>query len=388
MHRRALTLLAAMALALPAAQAETVTATRLVVADHVSGQVAVFDARTGERLAAFDTGAPARLNEGRHHGEVTLVQSPAGRIHLLETGIRLDGHGDHADLTLSAPTVRQDVLTGPRPSYAAAGDGRLAVFFDGDGVARLLNADGPAGELRANLPHHGIAFPFAARDQALTALSVAPEAAAPPHAIALVAANGSEVAQSPCRRFHGQARSGATIAFGCADGVLLLEAAPATFRLLPSPPGTGDRMVRSLAGGSNWNLFLGDFGPDGLAVIDPAAGTFRTVMLPARRMHFALDAEAAERALAITEDGVLHAFGTLDGAPLGQAAVTGRYGMDGGFAVARPRLSAAGGLVAVSDPTGGRVLIVDAATLRVQREIATGGVPWDVRLVHAVGERH
>jgi hypothetical protein len=62
--------------------------------------------------------------------------------------------------------------------------------------------------------------------------------------------------------------------------------------------------------------------------------------------------------------------------------------MEGGSAVARPRLSAAGGLVAVSDPKAGRVLLVDAGTLRVQREIATGGVPWDVRLVHAVGERH
>jgi hypothetical protein len=388
MHRRTLTLLAAMALALPPARAETATATRLVVADHVSGQVAVFDARTGQRLAAFDTGAPARLYEGRHQGEVTVLQGSGGRIHLLDTGIRLDGHGDHADLALSAPGLQRDVLTGPRPSYPVLGDGRLAVFFDGDGIARVLNAQGPAGTVRANVPHHGVAFPFAASNGSLTAITFAPAAGQPPNAVALIAADGGELGRAACPRLHGQARTGNTIGFGCADGVLLVDAAAARFRHLPNPAGSGERMVRNLAGGANWTLFLGDFGPDGLAVVDPASGAFRSIVLPARRMHFALDAAAAERALAITEDGVLRAYNTLDGAAQGDAAITGRYSMEGGSAVARPRLSAAGGLVAVSDPKAGRVLLVDAGTLRVQREIATGGVPWDVRLVHAVGERH
>lgn len=388
MQRRMLLALAAAALIAPAS-AETIRTTRLVVADHVTGSVLVFDTANGERLGTFDAGAPARLHEGRRHGEVTVLLGPAGRVHLLDTGIALDGHGDHADLTLSAPALQRDVLAGPRPSHVIAGDGRLAVFFDGDGVARMLNAEGPAGALRANVPHHGMAFPFAARDGALTAVSFAPEAAAPPHGVALLAADGREVARAQsCPRLHGEARSGNVIAFGCADGVLVLDAVSAALRHVPNPAGSGERMVRNLAGGGNWNLFLGDFGPDGLVVLDPAGPVLRPITLPSRRMHFALDAERAEVALAITEDGTLHAIGTLDGAARGAVAATGRYSMEGGFAVARPRLSAAGGLVAVSDPARGRVVLVDAATLQIVRTIATGGAPWDVRLVHAVGERH
>jgi hypothetical protein len=114
----------------------------------------------------------------------------------------------------------------------------------------------------------------------------------------------------------------------------------------------------------------------------------RVVALPARRLHFTLDPARGETAFAITEDGVLHAFSTLDGTPRGQVQATGRYSLEGGAAVARPRLAAAGGLVAVSDPAAGRVLLHDAETLAQTRVIETGGTPFDIRLVSLTGERH
>jgi hypothetical protein len=60
----------------------------------------------------------------------------------------------------------------------------------------------------------------------------------------------------------------------------------------------------------------------------------------------------------------------------------------GGAAVARPRLSAGGGIVAISDPANGRVLLHDGDTLALRRVIETGGAPFDIRLVSLTGERH
>ena len=57
-----------------------------------------------------------------------------------ETGLRLEGHGDHGDLQVEAPSHLPVELRGPRPSHVVGSDGRLAVFFDGDGSASLIAA--------------------------------------------------------------------------------------------------------------------------------------------------------------------------------------------------------------------------------------------------------
>jgi hypothetical protein len=385
---RSLTLL--LLATLPAA-AETITATRLVVADHARPSVAVL-ADDGAPLLRLDTGEPVRLHDGLHPGQVALRAPSIGRVGLLETGLRLHGHGDHGDLEVAPPALLPTALRGPRPSHVVGSDGRLAVFFDGDGTALLISAgresDAPE-RLAAAHPHHGVAFPFASAAGPRMALSEAPAAGERPSIVSLRDAEGKEVARSTdCPRLHGEARTGPVIAFGCADGVLTLDTRSGAFRKLPNPPGAGERMVRSLAGGEDWRLLLGDFGPDAMVVIDPDAGTMRIVGLPSRRLHFALDRSRAEQGFVLTEDGVLHAFGTLDGTIRASVQATGRYSHDGGAAVARARISAAGGLVAVSDPASGRVTLHDGVTLAPRRVIETGGAPFDLRLVSLTGERH
>lgn len=375
--------------ALPAA-AETVTATRLVIADHGAPRVTVTD-EAGTPLLRLDTGEPARLHEGLHPGQVALREGGAGRVTLLETGLRLEGHGDHGDLRVAAPSRLPVELRGPRPSHVVGHDGRLAVFFDGDGSASLVEAgrEGAPTRLSAAHPHHGVAYPFTTASVPRVAVSEAPAAGERPGAVSLRDAAGAELARNgDCPRLHGEGRTGPVIAFGCADGVLLLDARSAEFRKVSNPLGAGERMVRNLAGGTDWRLLLGDFGPDAMAVVDPDAAAMRVVPLPGRRLHFALDPARAETGYAITEDGVLHAFSTLDGTPRGRAQATGRYSLEGGAAVARPRLSTSGGLVAVSDPASGRVVLHDAETLVVRQVIETGGTPFDIRLVSLTGERH
>ncbi|MDP3418476.1 hypothetical protein [Falsiroseomonas sp.] len=374
--------------ALPAA-AETVTATRLVIADHAAPQVLVADG-SGAPLLRLDLSEPARLHHGLHHGQVALREARIGRVTLLETGLRLEGHGDHGDLHVSAPSHLPLELRGPRPSHVVGSDGRLAVFFDGDGSASLIAAgrEQSPTRLAAAHPHHGVAYPFAAAAGPRVAISEALAAGERPSAVSLRDAQGAELAREDCPRLHGEGRTGPLIAFGCADGVLLLDASGGAFRKIANPADAGNRMVRNLAGGEDWRLLLGDFGPQAMVVVDPEAGEMRVVALPARRLHFTLDPARAETGFAITEDGVLHGFSTLDGTPRGQVQATGRYSLEGGAAVARPRLAAAGGLVAVSDPAAGRVVPHDAETLAQTRVIETGGAPFDIRLVSLTGERH
>lgn len=376
--------------ALPAA-AETVTVTRLVVADHAAPTVAVL-AEDGGLLLRLDTSEPVRLNAGAHSGAVALRASIAGRFTILDTGLRLEGHGDHGDLDITSPRLLPVELRGSRPSYAAASDGHLAAFFDGDGSALVIGVGREQeAPVRIVTPHahHGVAYPFAAPAGMRVAMSEATTAGDRPSAVSLRDGAGQEISRSDdCPRLHGQARTGPEIAFGCTDGVLLLNTRDGSFRKLANPAGAGERMVRNLEGGENWHLLLGDFGLDAMVVVDPGEGTMRIVPLSARRLHFALDPARAETGFAITEDGVLHAFSTLDGTPRGRVQATGRYSLEGGSAIARPRLSAAGGQVAVTDPAAGRVTLHDAETLAVRRVIETGGVPFDIRVVSLTGDTH
>ena len=321
-----------------------------------------------------------------------MREAGAGRVTLLDTGLRLEGHGDHGDLHVTAPRHLPIGLRGPRPSYTAGAEGRLAAFFDGDGSVLVIEAgreEAPPARLSAAHPHHGVAVPFVAAAGPRVAVSEAARAGERPSGVSLRDMAGAEVARSAdCPSLHGVGRTGRVIAFGCADSVLLLDAASGAFSKLPYPPEAGARMVRNLEGGEDWRLLLGDFGPDAMAVLDPEAGTMRVIGLPARRLHFALGPARADTAFVLTEDGTLHAISTLDGTTRARVAATGRYALEGGAAVARPRLSAAGGLVAVSDPARGRVVLHDAGSLAPRRVLEPGGAPFDLRLVSLTGERH
>lgn len=367
------------------------TATRLVVADHAAPSVTVLN-EAGAALLQIDTGEAVRLHHGAHHGQVALRAPNAGRVRFLETGLRSEGHGDHADITVGPPAMLEAVVAGARPFHIIGSDGRVGVFFDGDGSAAILRAGEEAASpvtLRTAHAHHGVAYPYAGPNGPMVALSETTAAGERPSIVALRNASGQEVTRrDDCPRLHGESRSGPVIAFGCADGVLLLNTRNGAFSKIANPPAAGARMVRNLEGGENWRLLLGDFGPEAMVVVDPDAGSLRVIDLPARRLHFALDPARAETGYTITEDGTLHAFNTLDGTPRARVQATGRYSLEGGSAVARPRLSAAGGIVAVTDPAAGRVLLFDADTLAARSTVQTGGAPFDIRVVSVTGERH
>jgi hypothetical protein len=382
------TTVAALALA-GAVQAQTSHTVRAAVTDHTRSTVSVVDLMTGEVLNRFDTGSPGGLRHGAVPGQVSLAQGQAGRVDIVDLGVTVEGHGDHGDLKLSTPRLLPRVAEGPKPSHVLGGDGRLASFFDGDGSVVIASADGTT-RLRTNLPHHGLAYPFRSAAGPRLMVSHAAAAGARPGGVVLLDEQGKELTRNDdCPMLHGEAMSGRVIGLGCADGVLLLNTRTQAFRKVPYPTNTeSGRMVRSLVGGGDFHLFVGDFGPDAMAILDPDAGRFAVVELPARRIAFTMDPQRADTMFVLTEEGQMHRIDTLGGKIVGSAPVVQRYALEGGSSVARPRLSAAGGLVAVTDPARSRLLVLDAATLAPQREIAMEGAPLNVLAVAASGERH
>ncbi len=371
---------------------QTVKAHRAVVADAGSSRLRVVDLETGKVLVNAELASPARLtaSEGRRY--VFAAQSAAGEVRVIDTGIHIDDHGDHADLEVSPPRILPPVLKGPKPSHINSGGGRIAVFFDGDGTVKVITEEGFArGDLAraetvaTGVAHHGVAKPIGAA----LAVSTPKQGENLPIAIALHQ-GAAEIQSVDCPRLHGEGKSGRFTAFGCADGIALFEetASSVTARKLAYPASLPmGRMVRNLAGANGYSMLVGDFGADGMVVIDPTrADGFTFIQLPARRIAFGLDSKDGDRLFVLVEDGRLLAINPLTGATMAERAVTGRYSIEAG--IVRPRLSSAGDMVVVTDPATASIIVVDAATLAELRRIPLEGTPFDVVAVGGTGMKH
>ncbi|WP_372425532.1 hypothetical protein [Salinarimonas chemoclinalis] len=371
---------------------DTPTAVRAFVADAIDGTVRAFDIESAEQIGTFTMDAPARLHRGATTGTIVASMPTGDAVAFIGTGVSLEDHGDHADLVLEAPTLLPARLTGGRPAHVNRDGSRIAVFFDDDGAAQLIGeaelteADVAVETISAGVPHHGLAKPVGG----LLAISVPAEGERLPVAVSLLGAEGAPLVRAECARLHGEGQSGSVLAFGCADAVAFVDTAaspPRAWRHAYAAEPGGERMVRNIQGAVAFRSFLADFGPDGMVVVDPSAEDgFAFVQLPARRMHFALDADPGDTGWVVVEDGRLLKLNALTGAILGEVAVTDRYTMEQG--VVRPRISVAGGHVVVTDPAAGEIVVVDGATMAVERRIAVGGEPGDVVLVSASGAAH
>jgi hypothetical protein len=367
---------------------------RLAVSDARSATIRIIDLDDGRLLSTFSLSSPARLHTGPSRRYVYAVQSEADEVAAIDIGIALESHGDHADLKVSAPRLLSHRLRGSRPSHLTHNDARIAVFFDGDGTTQIFSeqdfVDGRTARIRrieTGAKHHGVAIPIGRR----LAVTVPPTGDGLPDAIELRSDDTPERPRVACPSLHGEAVTGRFVAFGCGDGVAILEsvrnAVAARSVAYPAslPPG---RMIRRMTGAAGFTFFAGDFGADGMVILDPSAtdGDFRFISLPARRMDFNLHPESGERLFVIVEDGTLLSLNPLTGAIEAQARVTGRYAMDQG--TIRPRIASVGTYVAVSDPRAGEVVVLDATTLAERHRVKVGGAPSDLLALGGDGATH
>jgi hypothetical protein len=142
-------------------------------------------------------------------------------------------------------------------------------------------------------------------------------------------------------------------------------------------------------GGVGLQYFLGNYGPDKVALIDPTeADAFRLIELPTRRVHFAVDPQQPKFAYIFTEDGKLHQLDVLSGQITKSIALTEPYSMDGEWSLPRPRIAVAGSEIAVTDPLKGLLHIVNAKTFELDRDIPVQGLPYNIVAVGGSGAQH
>lgn len=369
---------------------------RLFVADHGEPVVRAVDLGTGETSVSFQLTAPARLYRSESGETVFAAQRDGDVVHAIASGVRLDDHGDHGDLEVEAPQLLDVTLAGDNPVHVVEHDGRLAVFFDDEGVARITDERAfRAGKLRlteftTSAPHHGVAATIG--DHLLVSVPNPQDPTELPIGIRVHDEAGATVGEMhSCPDLHGEAASGSLMAIACAEGLLLVEPSSAgpTVRTLPYPPELPDGKSTTLIGGEAMRYFVGNWGQDAVVIIEPnATPAFRLVQLPARRVHFAADPVRPRFVYLHTEDGNLHQLDVLEGRIVRSTAVTDAYSMEGHWSDPRPRIAVAGDEIAVTDPLAGLIHIVEPSELRRTRAIKVEGRPFEVVSVGGAGETH
>ncbi|WP_136685310.1 metallochaperone AztD [Falsirhodobacter xinxiangensis] len=388
-------LLSAAALAAsPALADDTHTAFRVFVADHGDAGITAFDLE-GDGRWTFPTVGQAKLYPAANGAALVAVQSDDETVSFLNSGITLTSHGDHSDISVADPSAIDGTLTGPRPFHVVNHDGQTVINFDQGGYAAILPQSALATgkveptEFRQSRAHHGFVTPF----DGVTLSTVASDATDGPRlGLQAFDAKGDPMGEvATCTGIHGEAFSGSFLAAGCNEGVLTVQESGdgPRFAMLPYPADFPEGKTGTLLGSTSIQMFLGNFGADGLVVIDPVDEPhFRHVKLPFRRVDFALDPARPGAAYILTEDGSLHRLNMLDARIEDSAKVTGPYSMEGHWNDARPRLAVAGGSILVTDPAKGAVQVVDAETLDVARAVEIGGQPYNIAVVGGSGLSH
>ncbi|MDM7324719.1 MAG: hypothetical protein P3W93_007020 [Thermus sp.] len=356
---------------------------RLAVADAREPLVRVLD-EGGKELARFTVPAPDTRFYPLPGGQyVLMVHREADAVGFLFGGFRLEDHGDHQDLKREIPYVAATLRTGPKPTHVAMDERHLAVFHDGDGSVvlfdlRRLGVDFASRLVATGGADHGALVLFG------DVLLVGGLERGQVEAYTL---EGRRILTLPqaCPRLHGQAVLGQVAAFGCADGVLLVERRGQGLqgRKVANPPRTPqESRVGTLVAHPQHPFFVGNFG-QGLAWVYPKEGRLEPLPLPSRPMHFGFDPEG-EALLVLTQDGRLHKLDPPSGRVLGSLEAISPWAQGN----PRPGLAIGHGVVYLSDPLRGEVVKVDPKAWRVEARHGVGGAPSSLALFEVEGVEH
>jgi hypothetical protein len=356
----------------------------MAVADAKTPTIRIWDVEEREEVAVLSTHSPASLREALSDMEIAVVQGKSGQVQMLHLGLKREDHGDHQHWVTGKPVLSAAVSSGQKPSHANPGDGKLAIFYDGEGLARVYNPAAPndSTAIKANAPHHGLAVPLP-RQRFLVTVA-APEGSLP-DATQLVDAGGTMLQRSPpCLQQHGDASFGAMHLFGCANGLLVWNDAAqqghGAFTLLAYPSGSGTRMVRTLLRARGEASFVGNFGADGLLFIrlqpHNADPQFATVTLPAKLLHFAWDSQHPHTTFALLETGVVVALNSTTQQVRMQTQAIAPWKDDATDAdkrLPKPQLAVAEGRIVISDARTGVVHVLRTLDLKETDQLKVGG---------------
>ncbi len=354
---------------------------RLVVADGKQGLLSVIDLETGTVVGRFTTPGPASVYPAPGRQYAFAIHREQDRVSILYSGLGLEDHGDHKDLVLQNPYIWATLHTGPKPTHFKSHGDSIVIYNDGDGTMAVFDSQ-KLGlvpdfvEIATGAPDHGA--PVAFNGQVLAG-------SLNRGVVDLFQLDGKKLASFPgCPRLHGQAVLGTTVAYGCSDGVLLLEQKADGFvpRKLTNPPGASPQTrVGTLVAHPSFPAFIGNFG-QGLARIGQE---ILPIPLLANPVSFNFDKDG--QLVVLTSDGRLHTLEIATGRVKASLAVTGPIVRSGEGAVV-PTLALGDHTAYLTEPATGQVLEIDLSEMKITRKFNVGGTPASVAWLYVEGARH
>jgi hypothetical protein len=362
--------------------AEGVAGTRLLVAEADGATLLVLDLATGAELARFGTPGPGSVHQLPDPRLAVVVHSAEHRVTFVHSGLTEIDHGDHADLVEGLPYVLQTLNVGLRPAPFFAGGHDLAVFAEGDGSVawldrRLLGVSLDYVVLDGRGPGEGAVV--IVDDHAYVGYPGSGSGS-----IDVVDRSGATLATfEGCPGLRGRAPWASGAAFGCSDGVLVVEARPGgTFAAhkIANPAGSpkGAR-VGTIVGDAGSATLAGDLG-QGIAWLDPLARSLTAVALPASPLVMRF-AEAGEVLVVLTADGLLHALDPESGAVVRSVGVVDA--VEPG--AVRPSMTVLGEHVYVADPVHAEIVEVHVDAFEVERRLPVPFIPGGLAGLAIVG---
>lgn len=329
----------------------------------------------------MDTRGPARpyaVPDGRH---ALLVQTDAGVVQALDGGSWTEPHGDHDDAHLEEPALLEQTLDGSRPVHVVSHGGRTTVFHDGDGSAATVDASwfgeqpGDPTVAQSGQPQHGVAVPLDGGGMLLTA--GAPEDGGLPGTVRRLDADGAETASFPCPGFHGEATSGDRVAFGCEDGLLVVDGEEGTTIAYPAGAPAGTRAGTVVAAGTSH--LLTSWASGQVLAVDLASGAARAVDLGSE--HGPLGSTTKGDGVALGTDGSVATI-SMASATVGQRTpAIDAWQEPEGHGSTTPGMTVSGTTAWVSDPATSTVTAVDLETRTAAAPFAVDGVPTGLVVV-------
>ncbi|WP_209020429.1 hypothetical protein [Nocardioides sp. 1609] len=357
------------------------------------GGVLVLDAATGDLLLEEPLDGFVRLSpagDDRH-----VMVSRGGGFTALDLGAWTEEHGDHGHSWTVPPTLSDFEVAAEEPGHVVGHGGHTTLFDDGTGqVTTFATAD------LAELPsepevttwtldeaHHGVAV---VDEHGNLAHTVGGEDGAV--GVRVETNGGAELAASPtegpgaCPGVHGEAHVGEVAAFGCQDGVLLLDGRELTKVESPDPYGR----IGNQAGHETSPVLLGDYKsdpdaelerPTRVALVDSRDATLRLVDLGTSYTFRSLGRSADGDGVVLGTDGALHVIDVGRGRVTDRFPVVAPWREPTDWQQPRPTLEVVGDVAYVSDPAERAVHVVDLATGTVTDRIDVGVVPQELQAV-------
>lgn len=371
---------------------------RLIVNDFENATVRIVDLRSNEVIATFELTARPNLYASANGRYAFAVQTAGNITNVIDSGVSRVAHDDHFHAEFGRPSLLGVEIDGSRPIHFVVHDDQIAIFNDGAGTASIFEESylfDPSEEVitvATARPHHGVAVPL--HDVVLISTpNMEDMNSALPIGVDVMDMEGNILQNFPeCPGLHGEAAySHDGVAFGCSDGVLLIERDGDSFvsRKVANPTANPDLRTGTLYHAHGAEFMLGNYGRNAIVRVDPVAGESAVVIDVGQRIwRFQYHGEDASKLVALTMDGNLHIIDIATGDIEATVQVVDPFlAPASGRSAARPTFVTNGHMVYISEPLPGDIRALDLETLEFSEDVIfVGGKPANMAVFGMTGE--